>query len=143
MRPVTILVALVVGLSVLVLFAGGGTATTPTKPAEVVEQNNPAFEPYQRNLEIAGCFGLVVPDGKRLVLEYIAARQLMFADYVRVATTASGNTAYYEWPLENSRMAAAVRLYADPLSTVEVCGGAGGGIGQIALSGYLVTLATK
>jgi hypothetical protein len=113
------------------------------QPLKVIEQNNPAFRPFQVELtpKSGFCQTVDVPAGNRLVIEYVSARIEDPADRALTIITTAGGTTAPHWvslsePFVTISVAAQdVRLYADPDTQVEVCVG---GLGQVTLSGHLV-----
>ncbi|HET7235811.1 MAG TPA: hypothetical protein VFK59_05200 [Actinomycetota bacterium] len=142
------LIAVVVAVAAIVVVAGiGGTgvASSANQPLRVIEQNNPAFSPFQVELfpKTGQCQTADVPAGTRLIIEYVSARVETPQDReLVVSTTAGGVTALHWVPLSEpyvtiSNAAEDVRLYADPGTEVEVCLT---GLGQVTLSGHLVSV---
>jgi hypothetical protein len=155
------IVPLLLLVSTLASAQPGQGQTLPVRDVE-----NPARQPFQRELQIAipaGSNGasetFTVPAGKRLVLEYIAATVAVFPGQkgsLRITNTAGGTLASYDLHLEDEgvgftgfaifRVSQQIRIYADPGSTVTVVVGSDGAtlpvtIGElVTLSGYLVTL---
>jgi hypothetical protein len=115
------------------------------QPLKVVEQNNPAFRPFQVELtpKSGFCQTVEVPAGNRLVIEYVSARIEDPGDRtLTILTTVGGTTAPHWVPLTEpfvtiSLAAQDVRLYADPGTEVQACVQ---GLGQVTLSGHLVPL---
>lgn len=134
------------GILVAAGLVGSGAANSASQqPLKVIEQNNPAFAPFQVKLlpKSGFCQTADVPAGKRLVIEYVSARiEGAGAREFSVTTTTSGVTAPHWVPLSEplvtiSNAAQDVRLYADPGTQVEVCVT---GLGQVTLSGHLVAV---
>jgi hypothetical protein len=145
-RPVRIIGVLlaVVGLVAVASLFGARAANSATA-LRVIEQNNPAFSPFQVQLtpKSGFCQTVDVPAGKRLVIEYVSARIEDPSSREISITTTGGGTRVSHWiPLTEpfvtiSNAAQDVRLYADPGTQVLACVD---GLGQVALSGHLVTV---
>ncbi len=142
-------ILLVVVATVVVAATMGSRATANSVSSQqllkVVEQNNPAFHPFQVELlpKSGNCQTVQVPAGKRLVIEYVSARIEDPSDrQLSITTTAGGTTAPHWVPVSEpfitiSNAAQDVRLYADPRTDVDVCVS---GLGQVTLSGHLVAV---
>jgi hypothetical protein len=136
-----------VGTFIVAALLGSSAANSATsqQPLKVIEQNNPAFRPFQVELtpKSGFCQTVEVPGGNRLVIEYVSARIEDPTDRaLSIITTAGGTTAPHWVPLNEpfvtiSIAAQDVRLYADPGTEVEACVG---GLGQVTLSGHLVAV---
>jgi hypothetical protein len=141
---VFVAVALIAGVVVGVLVAGG-SAGAGSKGQPVIEQNNPAFDPFQAQVFAKGgqCGTVDVPAGKRLVIEYVSADiEDSVTHSIVIRTTAAGSTVDHYIPLlgppEGSTISIAsqaVRLYANPSTQVGVCLT---GLAVVGLSGYFV-----
>jgi hypothetical protein len=141
---VFVAVAVIAGALVAVIVAGG-SAGAGSKGQAVIEQNNPAFDPFQAQVfaKSGQCGTVDVPAGKRLVIEYVSAYiEDSVAHSIVVRTTAAGSRVDHYIPLlgppEGSSISVAsqaVRLYANPSTQVEVCLT---GLAAVALSGYFV-----
>ena len=123
--------------------ASGGPAGDLPKPVRSIEQNNPAFRPFQADVQAKSglCGEVAVPAGMRLVLEHASAIVEEGTGFYAITTIAGGDKVRHYLPLPSgggtvvdSRQ---IRLYADPETPVEVCSA---GLAVIALSGHLVPL---
>jgi hypothetical protein len=108
-----------------------------TNPLPVRDVDNPGRHPIAASCTINNnqgfpCFVTTVPPGKRLVIEMV---QLQLAASGLELTVVTNNTTITYQFFEPSQL---VRVYADPLSTVQVAGGQAGT--RAAISGYLVDL---
>ena len=147
MRRISAFVALASAGVVVGMLAAGGSAGASLKAQAVVEQNNPAFAPFQTTVFPKGgfCQSVDVPAGKRLVIEYVSAYvEDSTTNLLTITTIAGGSSVDHYFPLseptEGSSIAIgslAIRLYADPSTQVDVCDY---GLGIVSLSGYLVQL---
>lgn len=135
------------------------------KPTSIRDVDNPARNPFQAAVEITmpnGTGGenavVVVPKGKRLVIEYLsgdaslpAGQKCLFsvATFVNGQTTgtwhylASGPVGKFG-PFDCFRTGQVVRLYADPGTQVQLRADRdipdGKGVARMSLSGYLVSV---
>ena len=114
---------------------------SPSNPVSVRDVNDPASQPFQRELvagintgEFAASDSLTVPAGKRLVLEFASETANLPAGqhmWIRIQTTTNGST--NQFTLTPSFLCACgaggsdflqgnqeLKLYADPGSTVSV-----------------------
>jgi hypothetical protein len=148
-RLVRILGTLLAAAGVFVLaglLGGHAASSAATQALRVVEQNNPAFTPFQVELapKTGFCQTVAVPAGKRLVIEHVSARIETPADReISITTTAGGATAPHWFLLSEPFVTISIasqdaRLYADPGTEVRACVQ---GLGQVTLSGHLVSLA--
>ncbi|HEV8140338.1 MAG TPA: hypothetical protein VGP81_11245 [Pyrinomonadaceae bacterium] len=108
-----------------------------TDPLPVRDVDNPGRHPIAASCTINNnqgfpCFVTTVPPGKRLVIEMV---QLQLANVGFELTVVTNNTTITYQFFEPNQL---VRVYADPLSTVQVAGGTAGT--KAAISGYLVDL---
>jgi len=134
-----------VGSGVLATMVIGGAAGAALKAQPVIEQNNPAFDPFQVHVtpKSGFCQEAAVPVGKRWVIEYVSAYVEESSDnLIMVDTTAGGGTVTHYIPVVDqpgestiSIASQAVRLYADPSTEVTVCSS---GLASVTLSGHLV-----
>jgi hypothetical protein len=147
----THLIAAMLGIIAAALIAvllAPGFAGSAQAPLPVIEQKNPAFQPFQTELAPKSpfCGEIDVPAGRRLVIEFVSgAFEETQRRTVTVVTTVGGEAVrhFIKLPefnpdIETIEGGQAVRLYADPSTRVRAC--IGGGLGVISLSGYLVTL---
>lgn len=135
----------------------------PTAPVPVENMDNPAYQPFQREIDwtndptqMGGSGSFIVPEGKRLVIEQISAQIGLAAGQAwafSVSTTVNNTTASHRFIVTQSPITSGgdyqivyyvdrlVRIYADPGTTVTVDVQntlAGNGRGWSAVSGYLV-----
>ena len=108
-----------------------------TNPLPVRDVDNPGRNPIAASCTINNnlgfpCFVTTVPPGKRLVIEMV---QLQLAGSTPELTVVTNNTTITYHFFQPSEL---IRVYADPLSTVQVAGGQDGT--KAAISGYLVDL---
>jgi hypothetical protein len=145
-RIIGVLLAVVGVFVVASLFGARAANSASTQQAlKVIEQNNPAFSPFQVELtpKSGFCQTVDVPAGKRLVIEYVSARiEDPSSREISITTTAGGTTVPHWIPLTEpfvtiSNAAQDVRLYADPGTQVQACVD---GLGQVTLSGHLVAV---
>ncbi len=145
MRRTIAFVALALASGVLASMVIGGAAGAALKAQPVIEQNNPAFDPFQIHVTPKSGFCQVadVAAGKRWVIEYVSAYVEESSDnLITVDTTGGGGTATQYIPVLDqpgestiSIASQAVRLYADPSTEVTVCSS---GLAGVTLSGHLV-----
>jgi hypothetical protein len=117
------------------------------KAQAVVEQNNPAFHPFQTTVlpKSGFCQTIDVAAGNRLVIEQVSAYvEDAETDFVTFSTVAGGTTVdHYVTLVQSQKLSTimlgsqAVRFYADPSTQVTVCNT---GLGVVSVSGYLVPL---
>jgi len=106
-----------------------------TNPLPVRDVDNPARHPFAASCTINNnggfpCTLTMVPPGKRLVIEMFQLTANGGELYVTVANTPIKYTF-----LQSTQL---VRVYADPLTTVQAAGGAAGTV--VTITGYLVDL---
>jgi hypothetical protein len=141
-----VLVAAATGVVVGSVVAGTA-AEAIVKAQAVVEQNNPAFHPFQITVfpKSGFCQTIDVTAGNRLVIEYVSAYvEDASSDFVTFSTVAGGATVNHYVTLAQSQKlstimlgAQAVHFYADPSTEVTVCNT---GLGIVSVSGHLVPL---
>ena len=147
MRRTIAFVALALAAGVLASVVIGGPAGAALKAQPVIEQNNPAFDPFQIHVTPKSGFCEVanVPAGKRWVIEYVSAYvEESSNNLITVDTTAGGGTVTHYIPVVDqpgestiSIASQVVRLYADPSTDVMVCSS---GLASVTLSGHLVSV---
>ena len=109
---------------------------TPNSPLSVRGIDNPAWQPFQRELAVLGLFGfpvITVPAGKRLVIEFVSmsavAPASCLAPVLEIITTAGSGRAYHRIAIPDSVSVGQrtfyvgsklVRLYADPGTEIEL-----------------------
>jgi hypothetical protein len=141
-----LVLATVIGVGVGSLITGNAAGAI-VKAQAVIEQNNPAFHPFQTTVSPKSgfCQTIDVPAGDRLVIEYVSAYvEDSTADFMTFSTVAGGSTVNHYVTLVQSQDLSsislgsqAVHFYADPSTQVSVCDS---GLGIVSVSGYLVPL---
>jgi hypothetical protein len=141
-----VVVATAVGVVVGGLVTGT-SAGAVVKAQAVVEQNNPAFHPFQTTVSPKSgfCETVDVPIANRLVLEYVSAYvEDSTTELLTISTVAGGTSVDHYFTLVQSTglpsislASQSIRLYADPSTQVTVCTS---GLGIVSLSGHLVPL---
>ena len=158
----------------LFIFASTATYGQNAKPAadvnvvntpSVRDADNPAHQPVQAIVacladNVLGCSEIIytVPEGKRLVIEFVSMEAILTADQkaqLKIETTAGGANVTHNFPLTPpavvfqgeavvSTLAQPVRLYADAGTSVEIkarrnnIGPAFKAFFRVSISGYLV-----
>ncbi len=141
-----VLVAAATGVVVGNIVAGTA-AEAIVKTQAVIEQNNPAFHPFQTTVtpKSGFCQTIDVAAGNRLVIEQVTAYvEDATADFLTFSTVAGGTPVdHYVTLVQSQKLPSimldsqAVHFYADPSTQVTVCSS---GLGVVTVSGYLVPL---